>query len=122
MVHLEPNDFFYPMVSDRYVLEHRLVMAKSIGRCLHDWEIVHHLNGNKADNRIENLSLTMVAYHNTHTLAKASQERVKNLEVANIQLRRQLKDLQGRVTFIEAENALLRTTSKEEENALSNVR
>ena len=43
VIHLPPNDFFYSMVDNRhYVPEHRLVMAKSLGRCLHRWEIVHH--------------------------------------------------------------------------------
>lgn len=48
---------------DRYIYEHRLLMEQHLGRELTPEEQIHHRNGIKTDNRIENLQLTNVSEH-----------------------------------------------------------
>lgn len=46
-----------------YVLAHRAIMENLIGRVLNSDEIVHHINGNGHDNRIENIEIMDRAEH-----------------------------------------------------------
>lgn len=58
LVKLSKNDRYFPMTKiDGYVRLHRLVMAKSLGRCLKPEEVVHHVDGNLENNKAENLKL-----------------------------------------------------------------
>jgi len=80
LVSLSPNDFFHPMADNHnYVREHRLVVAKALGRCLHTWEIVHHKKGYaKDDNRYpETLQLVSELGHKQLTLLE---QRITKLE------------------------------------------
>ena len=105
-VYLNPDDFFYPMANKHhYVLEHRLVMAKSLNRCLLSWEVVHHKGikysiesiENKGDNRIENLEL--LGAQGKHNILVDKQMK---------ELQRQISILQQGLTLLEAENVVLR--------------
>jgi hypothetical protein len=71
-IRIFPDSPFHPMADTQgRVMEHRLVMAQHLGRCLEDWELVHHKGvrfpiesvENRQDNRADNLELTTNGEH-----------------------------------------------------------
>jgi HNH endonuclease len=50
-------------VDGRYVGEHRLIMERHLGRKLLPGEVVHHINHDRSDNRIENLVVMSQSEH-----------------------------------------------------------
>lgn len=57
------GDPLRPMADgEGYILEHRLVMAESLGRLLLPTETVHHKDGNRTNNDIDNLELRTGAH------------------------------------------------------------
>lgn len=84
------NDSGYRMVSlpkthpfrdmaDRWgkIREHRLIMAQHLGRFLEPWEVVHHKNRDRQDNRIENLELVTATPHSQITLLQVEVARLQ---------------------------------------------
>ena len=86
LITIEKNDFFYPMVNSHgYILEHRYIVAKKLKRLLENWEVVHHLNGIKNDNRIENLEL--VNSNVEHYIITKMEKRIRELEKEIMELK-----------------------------------
>lgn len=85
-VKLQPDNFFYPMTNKRgYVMEHRLVMAKQLKRCLLPWEIVHHRNEVKDDNPPQNLELLPIGYKHTSLTVMSNYIKKVEARVANLE-------------------------------------
>lgn len=106
LVYMSRNDPYYSMGVDRgklsparYVLEHRIVMARHIGRALLPGEVVHHINGNKQDNRIENLELLPnkaehLPYNQQQQTIKRLKAIIEELKIDNNNLKMKIEQME----------------------------
>ena len=84
---------YHPKQNKRgYVAEHRLVYERYLERFLDSKEVIHHINGNREDNRIENLQIVVEnsehiqKYHKKKTEIKMDNLYVKNLFLMKLNL------------------------------------
>lgn len=61
-----------------YILEHRLVMEAYLGRRIKKGEVIHHIDGNKSNNKLENLLLCerQRAHNQVHTAMETFVEKL----------------------------------------------
>lgn len=67
---IKKGDYLYALVPEHpfatkngYVLEHRVVVERNLGRFLTKEEVVHHVDENKHNNKIENLLVLSKSEH-----------------------------------------------------------
>lgn len=65
------NNYRRMRIHGKLIDEHRMIMEQHLGRKLEHTEVVHHINQDKSDNRIENLQLMT---NSQHTSLHASQQ------------------------------------------------
>lgn len=81
-------------IGNRNVRYHRYLMEQQLGRKLEPWEVVHHINGIKDDNRIENLEIKEFGQHTTdHLTGNTENDDTKQEQVAIRQMYWEIKHL-----------------------------
>ena len=75
---IDKQGYVHFLENGKSILAHRRIMEKHIGRKLLNGEIVHHVNHNRLDNRIENLKVMTIGDHSRlHKLGKPREKKHK---------------------------------------------
>tara|TARA_Y100000034_G_scaffold134723_1_gene203986 strand:- start:298 stop:762 length:465 start_codon:yes stop_codon:yes gene_type:complete len=66
-----------------YILEHRYFMAKHLGRALEDHESVHHIDGDRTNNSIDNLQIRNGKHGNgvVHVCINCGSNNIRSIEL-----------------------------------------
>ena len=97
LVWIGKDDFFFPMAGHapraNCIKEHRLVMARHLGRCLASWEVVHHKNGIRNDNRLDNLQLLPTSSQHFPSIRWQNELNKRDKKIAQLEAR--IAELEG---------------------------
>lgn len=81
---ISKGDYFYALVPEHpfatkngYVLYHRIIVENHLKRILNANEVVHHLDGNKKHNDIDNLQVMSIKEHTKHHKKEKGRKYVK---------------------------------------------
>jgi hypothetical protein len=104
IIRIQPDDPYYKMSKSGAILEHRYLYAKEIAhRCLESWEVVHHINHDRGDNKLENFGLLTPETHHPYNILQTQVNRFRqeiinlrtinaSLEAENVVLKKQLEE------------------------------